>query len=240
MLTEEQIEHYYREGYVLLPGLIPRPVIEEVLAAARVHPKEVTGDKWQSRIFDHENPLNDAAIHRLLVEPNVVAAAHDLLSSEPRVWYGMLAIVPANGGNGLPWHQDNMYTTLLGGALNVFIALSEITPEKANLWIAPRSHRYGILPAGGSKLYGGAHREAVTDPENGFCLPTLQPGDACIFDRNTLHRSLQNHTDTDRYAYAAQYQSDHARRAEDGKKDPKRMRARDLGVLFARTPADTA
>jgi ectoine hydroxylase-related dioxygenase (phytanoyl-CoA dioxygenase family) len=233
MLTEEQIAHYYREGYVLLPGLIPGSAIEAVLAAARVHPKEVTGDKWQSRTFDHENPEKDAAIHQLLVEPNVVAAARDLLASEPRVYYGMLAIVPARGGNGLPWHQDNMYTTLLGGALNVFIALSEITPEKANLWIAPRSHRYGVLPAEGSKLYGGGHRESVTDPENGFCLPTLQPGDACIFDRNTLHRSLQNHTDTDRYAYAAQYMGNHTRRADTGAKDPKKMQAIDLATQWS-------
>jgi ectoine hydroxylase-related dioxygenase (phytanoyl-CoA dioxygenase family) len=233
MLSEEQIEHYYREGYVVLRDLIPAEPLARVLAAAKDYPREVTGTGWQARTFDHGNPTKDRAIHALLTEPNVVGAARDLLSSEPRVYYGMLAIVPANGGNGLPWHQDNMYTQILGGALNVFIALSEITPEKANLWVAPGSHRWGTQVAEGSKLYGGGHREAVIEPENGLLLPTLAPGDTCIFDRNTLHRSLTNQTDTDRYAYAAQYQADHARQAWDGKKDTCRMRAVDLAETWS-------
>ena len=232
MLTEEQVEHFYREGYIIARGLVPQESIDAVLTAARVHPKEVTGDGWQARVFDHEEPAKDAAIHLLLYEPRLIEAAQDLLGTEPRVYYGMLAIVPAHGGNGLPWHQDNQYTQLLGGALNVFIALSEITPERANLWVAPQSHRLGTQPARDSDLYGKGHREAMIEPENALLLPTLQPGDACIFDRNTLHRSLKNESDADRYAYAAQYQADHTRRAKDGKRDPLKMKARDLEAML--------
>ena len=45
--------------------------------------------------------------------------------------------------------------------------------------------------------------------------------------------SYRNHTDEPRFAYAAQYQSDHAREAATGRKDPKRMRARDLAARRA-------
>jgi ectoine hydroxylase-related dioxygenase (phytanoyl-CoA dioxygenase family) len=224
-LREEQIEHYYREGYVLVPRLVPQTSIQAVLDAA---PREVRGDGWQARVFVHADPDKDTTIHRLLIEPNIVAAVESIFAAPSRVFYGMLAVVPARGGTGLPWHQDNQYTHLLGGALNVFIALSEITPNKAVLWVAPRSHLLGRLPARGSDLYGGSHREAITAPENGMPLPTLQPGDVCIFDRYLLHRSLQNETDEDRYAYAAQYQSENTRIADTGKKDPMRMLTRDL------------
>jgi len=224
-LTEEQIEHYYREGYILVPGLIPLASVQAVLD---VVPREVRGSGWQSRTFVHADPDKDAPIHRLLVEPSVVSAVESIFAAPSRVFYGMLAVVPAQGGTGLPWHQDNQYTHLLGGALNVFIALSGITPDKANLWVAPRSHLLGRLPSRDSDLYGGGYREAVTSPENGMPLPTLQPGDACIFDRYLLHRSLRNETDEDRYAYAAQYQSENTRVADTGKKDPMRMLTRDL------------
>ena len=139
----------------------------------------------------------------------------------------MLAIVPAGGGRGLPWHQDNQYSQILAGALNVFIALSEITPDMATLWVAPKSHLCGTLPSHQAHTHHG-HREVDEQPDNGVQLPTLAPGDTCIFTRDTVHRSLTNSTDRPRFAYAAQYQSDFARQAVDGKRDPSRRRARDL------------
>jgi ectoine hydroxylase-related dioxygenase (phytanoyl-CoA dioxygenase family) len=229
MLSEEQIAHYYREGYVLVPGLVEPEAIASVMAEARTRVR--AGYKRQPTIFDHDNPTQDAQIHQLLWNPRVIAAASDLLGTPPRVYYGMLAVVPAGGGHGLPWHQDNQYTHILGGALNVFIALSEITPDMATLWIGPRSHRLGVQPADTNTTTAPGHRESQVVPDDPIQLPTLQPGDACIFDRSTLHRSLQNTTDRHRFAYAAQFQAAHARMADTGAQDPKRMLATDLAAL---------
>ncbi|MBZ0297013.1 MAG: phytanoyl-CoA dioxygenase family protein [Anaerolineae bacterium] len=229
MLTEEQIAHFYREGYVLVRGLVPSTVIDDIMVEAKQRVRE--GDKWQPTIFDHENPAVDAQVHQLLWTPEVIDAAGDLLGTPPRVYYGMLAIVPAKGGNGLPWHQDNQYTHILGGALNVFIALSEITPDMGTLWIGPRTHRLGVQPSEANTTTAPGHRESTYEPENPIQLPTLQPGDACIFDRSTLHRSLQNTTDRPRFAYAAQFQAAHSRQAESGERDPKRMLASDLAKM---------
>ncbi len=231
-LTEEQIQHHYREGYVVATGLVPTESIDKVLAEVPQSP--AGGAAWTARTFDHANSHVDAGLHRLLVEPNVVGAARDIFESEPRVYYGMLAIVPAHGGNGLPWHQDNQYTHILGGALNVFIALCDITPDKAILWVAPQSHRLGVQPSKQNDSTAAGHREAVVEPENGMPLPTMRKGDVAIFDRCTYHRSLKNETGDDRYAYAAQYQADAARQASTGHKDPSRMRAIDLAEAWRR------
>jgi len=225
-LTEAQIEHFYREGYVVAPALVPHASIQAVLSAA---PEGITtGERWRPSIFDHENPLQDAKLHRLLIEPNVVEAVTDIFGTPPRVYYGMLAVVPARGGQGLPWHQDNQYDQILGGALNVFIALCDITPDKAMLWVAPRSHRAGVQPSKANETNAPGHREAIVEPDNGILLSAMQACDACIFDRSTYHRTLQNETDEPRFAYAAQYQTEHARRAETGAKNPIKMRAADL------------
>jgi ectoine hydroxylase-related dioxygenase (phytanoyl-CoA dioxygenase family) len=215
VLSEEQIEHFYREGYVVVPGLVPAAEIDQVLAAAP--PEEASGGGWQAQIFSHAHPEKDAALHRLLVEPNIVGAVRQIFANEPRVLYGMLAVVPARGGNGLPWHQDNQYEQVLGGALNVFVALSPITPEAAILWVAPQSHRQGTQPWKENIDTAKGHREALVEPENGVPLPAMKPGDVCIFDRNTYHRSLQNATDRPRFAYAAQYQAQNARVSATGK-----------------------
>ena len=230
MIGEEQIEHFYREGYVVVRGLAPADVVAGIVNVAET--KVRTGDQWQPTIFDHDHPEKDAAVHQLLWQPRVIEVVEQLLGSEPRVYYGMLAVVPAKGGKGLPWHQDNQYEQILGGALNTFVALCDITSEKANLWVAPRSHRLGLQPSKVSTTAPG-HREAVTEPENGIPLPALNTGDACIFDRSTYHRSLRNETDQPRFAYAAQYQADHARLAATGRRKEGVMRARDLAARVA-------
>lgn len=206
---------------------MPRESVRAVLDAI---PSDLeTSGRWRALVFDHDRPERDAAIHRLLVEPAIVDAVTRIFGVAPRVFYGMLAVVPAHGGHGLPWHQDNQYTRLLGPALNVFVALSPISQENAGLWVAPRSHLLGVQPALRNETTAPGHREAVTEPENGVPLPPMEPGDACIFDRHTLHRSLQNHTDRHRFAYAAQYQGDITREALTGRKDPRRMLVSDLG-----------
>jgi ectoine hydroxylase-related dioxygenase (phytanoyl-CoA dioxygenase family) len=230
-LTEEQIEEYYREGFLLVPGLVPKESVRAVLDAM---PAEIEhSGRWRAMVFDHLDPKKDSPIHRLLVEPAVVDAVQQIFAAPPRVFYGMLAIVPAHGGHGLPWHQDNQYTHLLGPALNVFIALGPISQENAGLWVAPQSHRQGRLPARVNDTTAPGHREALVEPENGIPLLPMEPGDVCIFDRQTLHGSLQNHTDRHRFAYAAQYLSENTREALTGKKDPKRMLVTDLRRMWA-------
>lgn len=226
MLTEEQVEHYYREGYVIAPGLVPEKSLDVVMQIA---PSCLSDSgQWQAKMFQHASPDEDAKLHRLLVEPSVLEAVAQILGTPPRVFYGMLAIVAPNGGYGLPWHQDNQHTHILGGALNTFVALRDITPEMGGLWIVPRSHLEGRLPYTHNRTTAAGYRETAVEPEGGIPLPPMQAGDACIFDRYTLHRSIQNLTDKPRYAYAAQYQSAHARLADTGKTDPLRMLASDL------------
>ena len=236
-LTEEQIAHFYREGFVVVPGLVPAPALAAVRLATAGRAKP--GERWQPTIFDHRQPEKDTGVHQLLWEPAVSDAASAILGSPARIYYGMLAIVPANGGHGLPWHQDNQYSTILGGALNIFIALGPITEASAGLWVAPRSHLGGVLPAKANETTAPGHREAIQTPENGLALPPMVAGDACIFDRFTLHRSGQNLTADPRFAYAAQYQSEHAREAKTGNRDPLRMRADELRTRLAAAGAPT-
>src|SRR5947209_6024835 len=142
-LDEAQVAQYYREGYLVIERLVAEAVVESVVDAARGVPV-TAGGGWTPVIFDHDQPLANPRLHQLLAEPHLVRAVEQILEAPARVYYGMLAVVPAHGGKGLEWHQDNMYDVVLGRALNVFVALCDITPDKANLWVAPRSHLLGV------------------------------------------------------------------------------------------------
>lgn len=229
-LTEADIETYWREGYVLIRGLVPTDAIDAAVAAWKQKHQDALdrNGAWSATTFDHQHPDRDHDLHRLLVHPRVLAAVEQLLEAPARIYYGMMAVVPPRGGRGLQWHQDNQYTQILGHALNSFIACCRIPPEKCNLWVSPRSHLKGLVES----VTVEGHRHSA-DPGNGICLPTLEPGDACIFNRYTLHRSLTNATDEIRWAYAAQYQEDKARDATTSKRDPLRMRARDLAAYWS-------
>jgi ectoine hydroxylase-related dioxygenase (phytanoyl-CoA dioxygenase family) len=225
-LSEDQVEAFYREGFVVARGLVPLARIDAMLDEARKIPT-VPGGGWTPKIFSHERPTEDVTLHQLLAEPNIINAVEQIFESPARVYYGMVAIVPARGGKGMAWHQDNMYDVVLGRALNVFIACCDITPDKAILWVAPKTHLMGVQE---SELIDG-HRSAKAPP-NGMPLPTLKKGDAAIFDRNTLHHSKRNETDEHRYAYAAQYMEANARSGSTGKKDPAKMLASELAKLW--------
>lgn len=229
-LTNDQIVQYYREGYLVLPGLATPERVDSVLAEAKRHPIE-PGGRWTPRIFQHDAPDAEPAVHQLLTDPQITGAVEQIFDNEPRVYYGMLAVVPAQGGSGLAWHQDNQYAQIMGRALNMFVAVDDITPDMAILWVSPGSHRWGLQP---SETKEG-HREAA-DPGNGVALPAMKKGDICLFDRYTLHRSLTNTTDRHRYAYAAQYMELNARAAITGEKDPTRMTAADLEAAWSKAP----
>src|SRR3712207_1361055 len=100
-LSDEQIECYYRDGYLVVPGLVPEDEIDRALAAFPGLPGN--GKSWTPSILDHDNPDANPELHRLLVEPHVIGAVEQIFEAPARVHFGMLAVVPANGGKGLEW-----------------------------------------------------------------------------------------------------------------------------------------
>jgi hypothetical protein len=202
ILSPADLSHYHREGYVLVRGLLHADACTAWREAALRTCSPAAGANWSPVVFDHADPDRQRDIHGPLVDERVLATVEQLLGAQAMVWYGMAAVVPGGGGRGLPWHQDNQYTHILHHALNTFIALNDITPDMATLWVDPRSHLAGLRS---SHDRGDGHREADIVPANPLQLPALRAGDACIFNRYTLHRSLVNSTALHRVAYAAQY-----------------------------------
>jgi len=165
-LGDEQLKQYFLDGYLVVSCLVAESSIDYVLAHADVSEEELAHGSWHPVIFDFANPTENAHVHRLLVEPSIVAAVEQIFEVPARIYFGVLAVVPGRGGTGLPWHQDNQYDQIISAALNVFIALCDITADKANLWVAPKSR----LAATGEKDPGrirASELMSILNPELG-------------------------------------------------------------------------
>jgi len=214
VLTEHMIEEFYREGYFYAPGFITVETVEKINKEHTDFANNLDSKEWKSNAFIHFHKSAEQfpETAKFLSSPVLVEIFERVLGDKVRLWMGMYAVVPPHG-EGLAWHQDNMYTHILGHMLNGFIALDHITQDNAGLWIAPRSHRLGRQA---NLNEAGAHRRAA-DPKNGMpCMP-MAPGDAIFFHRETLHHSKTNHTDKPRRAYAFQVAAANCRYAETGK-----------------------
>lgn len=90
--------------------------------------------------------------------------------------------------------------------INLWAALTDMTPENGCLQVVPRSHLEGTIDSV-QNPDGDSHRTVAKDPTR-FLPVRMRAGDVIAFTRLTLHGSGPNITDEPRVAYAAQFHRD--------------------------------
>jgi 2-oxoglutarate-dependent dioxygenase len=138
--------------------------------------------------------------------PRLRAIAEQLLEGPGTLYMPFTAVKSGGGGGRFHFHQDNQYTRFDGPGINLWTALTPMTPENGCLQVAPRSHLQGTLE---SELSGDGdqHKKITWEPE--YFLPLrMRPGDCVAFSRLTIHGSGSNTTESPRVAYAAQFHRD--------------------------------
>jgi ectoine hydroxylase-related dioxygenase (phytanoyl-CoA dioxygenase family) len=104
-----------------------------------------------------------------------------------------------------PWHQDNGYNNLYDEHYQLWIALSEMTPENGGLWVVPGSHRKKIphRRIGKHMEAEGSARYDAPDADKVFIK--AEQGDVVLFSSLMLHKTYENVTTAARWAYVAEY-----------------------------------
>ena len=108
------------------------------------------------------------------------------------------------------FHQDNNYTLHDGPSCNCWIALGPCTKENGCLKIVPDSHLLGTVESKAMFVDedgNESHRTVAEEPEHWVDVE-LNPGDAVLFTRLTIHASGANNSDEPRVAYAVQFHRD--------------------------------
>jgi len=199
-VTEEEYQHFRREGWVLLKKVISpthitalRDDIMGVLKARNML------DSYLAQSWEY---LRGSPLHGLMASTHLRAIAERLMGG-PGQLYMPFTAVKGPGQGPFTFHQDNNYTLLDGEALNCWTAFTPMTVATGCLRIVPRSHLTGTVTSQASDECKG-HRQVAAKPTSWVDV-IMDPGDTVVFHRLTVHGSGANTTTDPRVAYAVQW-----------------------------------
>ena len=225
MLTREQIEHYQREGYIVVERLLNaemlaelRRVTDEVVATAQGltdHTKildlEPSHRPENPRVRRIKSPhLAHPFYWDMAGHPPVMAALEPLVGRDIRVRPGGKVNLKSPGfGAPVEWHQDwAFYPHTNDDVLAVGILLDDMDEENGPLMVLPRSHLGPVYDHHADGAFcGGIDLERTPVDFSGAVALTAPAGSITIHHARLVHGSAVNRSARQRrilfFEYAA-------------------------------------
>jgi 2-oxoglutarate-dependent dioxygenase len=221
-LTPGEIRFYKEEGYLYIPRLLNDEAIttlrEEVLDVMEVcgmsYERLRQAQSSKDKLFQSGQYLEGSTLDQFINSPHLQAVAAQLMEGPSTLYMPFTAVKSGGGGGTFHFHQDNQYTRFDGPGINLWCALSDMSPENGCLQVVPRSHLSGTIDSV-ENPDGDGHRTVAREPER-FLPVRMRAGDCIAFSRLTLHGSGPNQTNEPRIAYAVQFHRDDVRATWDG------------------------
>jgi len=224
-LDTEQIEHYEREGYVVVPQVLDRTQIDRYLGRAREIalgdvPEEAANrlvkdihfakgllpmpEDPEKALWKVMNPDRfDAVMAECMRFPKVLEAVTSLIGHDLMAFLLMFIYKPPGVPGSLhPFHQDAAYFTFgpQDQCLGVWIPLDPVDAGNGSLCVVPGSHRLPVekLEVKEGINFGAlATRGAEENDDYRARAVTLDlaAGDCVLFSTHLLHRTTGNSTE---------------------------------------------
>jgi len=229
--TEDQVEQYQRDGYAVIPGLLPPEALQvwserlEAIVDGSVPPapgmlvmKDVMVAKGAvkpgtpleaiAKVQDFEkDPVLDTYTRR----PEILACVEQLVGEGVMTIHTMLINKPPNVDGRHPLHQDLLYFPFRPADRIVasWTALEPVTQENGCLVVVPGSHKGELLQhenPGWEHVNGGYFGAAEIEGQKDQRVHLeMDPGDTVFFHPILLHGSGRNRTQGFRKAISAHY-----------------------------------
>jgi phytanoyl-CoA hydroxylase len=227
-LTPEQIEHYQREGYVVLsPVLGPEEIARYKKRAREIvlgdRPEEAANrivkdiafakgllpmpEDPEHAIWKLLNPDRfDPVFQECLRFPKVLSAVESLIGEDLMAFLLMFIYKPPGVEEAVhPFHQDAVYFMFAPQdlCLGVWIALDPVSEDNGSLTIVPRSHELPIRKHEAREgINSGALAAKDIEGNAGYhekaISMSMEPGECLLFNTRLLHRSGGNRTELHR------------------------------------------
>ncbi len=230
-LSDEQVERYWRDGFVVAPGLLGQADLDVwdqrfediVLGNVEIDDRMlVMKDVMVAKgAIDPESPLEriqklqdfelDPVLDRYCQHPTILACVERIIGDGVMTIHNMLINKPPNVDGRHPLHQDLLYFPFRPADRIVasWTAMTRVTKENGCLVVVPGSHRGELM----------AHENPDWDHLNGGYFGAkdlgdriderlhleMEPGDTVFFHPIILHGSGRNRTDGFRRAISAHY-----------------------------------
>ncbi len=219
-LSEEQLENYQKDGYVIVKNFCSKQEVNKLYSTAlqdnamannALDLNDQTGKKTKLSLWF--TPGNDVfgyltrsermvnAVGQLLDNKSAVCHFHSkLMQKEPKV------------GGAWEWHQDYGYWyknqfMFPDQLLSVMVALTPANKENGCIQVIKGSHKMGRVNHGFAGEQVGADQVMVDNALKTMDLVyvEIEPGDALFFHSNILHRSEANLSDSPRWSIISCY-----------------------------------
>ncbi|NKJ44422.1 phytanoyl-CoA dioxygenase family protein [Novosphingobium sp. SG720] len=222
MNLEDAVAHYDEHGYVVLPGLLEGPVLDQLRAltdTVEAAAAEVADDNaW----YDFSTDLDGNRTVQRIKKPNridpfyaalagneaIMALAERLIGPMIRLNHTKINMKSAKGGDALEWHQDWAFAphTHMGTTV-ASILIDGASAANGAMQVIPGSHKGPLIDHHDDEGYfvGAVLADAI-DPAKAVLLEG-PPGTVSFHHPMTLHGSSVNLSGDPRrilfYEYAA-------------------------------------
>ncbi|MEO7937133.1 MAG: phytanoyl-CoA dioxygenase family protein [Burkholderiaceae bacterium] len=223
MLSNDQIERYHRDGYIVVQGVVDAAWLSRLRAATERIVAGAANVDQHDAVYDLEPGHSRATpqVRRIKnperVDPVFAELAHHsgIAGCLQQLWGGRgvrfdiskLNMKSAGFGSPVEWHQDwAFYPHTNDDLAAVGVMLDDITPDNGPMQIVPGSHRGPVFDHHAHGYFCGAI-DALT-PALGLdtAEPCLGPaGSITIHHARAVHGSAPNHSGLPRRFLLLQY-----------------------------------
>jgi hypothetical protein len=222
-VTQDELVHYRKNGWVKLERLFAPSIAEELLARAkarmgsdpssvsRTDPTSRTSDQFMCYSRWDGCSYHDDWICALSHSRPFARIATRLMRESVRFYFDQMFVKIPAGKMGMetPWHQDLPHHPFdRQGALGIWAALVDCPSEKGSMRFLNGTHRAGLFGRFSNRTDG----VSLID-ENPWLLDEyeisppldLQPGDVTVHDFAVIHYAPANITASPRWVYLSQW-----------------------------------
>jgi ectoine hydroxylase len=156
-LTQDQVDNFERDGFLVLPSLFSRAEVDVLLGALEEPFSEHCAQNFREQESGAVRTamglhLRSPAFARLVRHPRLVEPAMQLAGDRLYVQQVKVNAKAAFTGELWQWHYDFATHHNEDGvpeplALNLHVFLDDVTEFNGPLWFIPGSHRHGAAPA---------------------------------------------------------------------------------------------
>ena len=220
-ISDGQVKAFAQDGYLIIHSLFDREETDILRRAAKADAA------FQKNAYDLKDP--EGGVAKLVLwnkagedlwgavarSERLVNAMERLLGDEVYHYHSKMSIKEPFTGGAWSWHQDYGYWyqngCLFPDMASVMIAVDPNTRENGCLQLLRGSNRMGRVEHGRFGDQTGADPERVEHAMKLLELvhAVMEPGDACFFHSNTLHRSDANKSPHPRWSLLCCYNTKH-------------------------------
>lgn len=216
--TEEHLEAYHRDGYVIVRRLFSPEEIDflyslavgdDLIARKSYDRTDASGLKTKLALW---YTPDESIYSKFARSERIVKAVEQILGGPAAHYHSKLMQKEPRSGGAWEWHQDYGYWYKNNGflfpdMLSVITSLTPATRENGCMQMIRGSHKMGRVEHGFSGEQIGADMEKVNEALKIMPLDYLEmePGDTAFFHCNTLHASAANLSEKPRWSIITAY-----------------------------------